>query len=338
MTDDEFLIGDWPNVPASTRSWPRFHVTLEDAHLVGYDGVAHDEHVLCERADQPVTEARLQKPTAVFERFLALADEDDLAVLNFASQHGTLGLCRHGVPMTVIPSRMTSRSCTRHHCRVVGSSGQSLLLEGEHPAHWRRLARQFLAAIEIASGLRNGRVPPRSAVDRLLEGADHFDDVDNLRIALLGGFGDGPPPPISDLGELKDRETDIPRGLGSRQVAALRDWYFRGWINHWLTPLTAPPLVTGQLSPQPSFQMEAGMPDLFSTLALQLALIVTKTRSFVLCDNCHLPTEHHRASAGNRAWCTRPECRRAKARLESKRHRDKRRAQSQVMLSGRRSA
>jgi hypothetical protein len=191
----------------------------------------------------------------------------------------------------------------------------------------------------VASALRDHKTPSASAVERLLEPADHF-DTDNTRAALLGGFTDGPPPAINEILPVRDRlraletSTTTNRQL-SHEAEILQRSYFSGLMNRWLrTPLA----LASQASPSPSFRLEAGTSDLFSTLALQLALVVTERTSLVLCSVCHRPTERQRQPPkGVPSWCLRLECQRVKARLSSKRRRTKRRAQSRAMFARSRS-
>ena len=268
-------------VPA--RAWTAFPVQL----MPDDTGVL----ILCERADMAVRRVRYR--TGMFERFLQLADKDDLAIAAFANQFGRLELCRHGMPVQL------AGACPELRATAAGFSG----FMAEKPEHWRAWARRFVAAASVARHLSDATSPPEQDISTLMGGLEHHANAAITEAALKGTLV-------------------APR----KESAVLQAWWFCNLFNSWLSTQV---VMTDVEAGARRLRLEHGSRGLFGTLALQAALVATGSRGFAVCSNCgrgYVPDRQ--PSAGDRAYCSDVECRvRAKNRdaAADKRLRDRKR-------------
>lgn len=217
--------------------------------------------------DGPVLQG-VQSPDAahgdtegLLERFVRLADGEDADLVGFVEQWGFLELCEdHALPWRHDPTCATERrEAGRLPCR-------------EPVAAWRRISRQYRAALAVGAALHRGKGPRESDWHLLwppeqgfpfdiLAGLVRFEDRDAER---------------SGLARFVDRQLRI---AGSRPVVT--------WAG-------------GQERPD----IRIGGDGLSQVLARELALTLARLDGLAVCDGCGNPyAPERKPRADRRSFC-----------------------------------
>lgn len=233
----------------------QIELSADEAHLVVWD---YEEHAFGRGRRRTVDEK-------CFRAFLGLESASPRSVADFAKKWGMLGLCKHEQPaaghdLRSIEAQLTSR-VLRSRCDVEQS---------ESIESWRRFARQFRSAVQIANALRENS---------------------NNRATV-------------ELWEVFNLPEDFDRSLAS---ADGQRRLLTAYVNRVLAAATVQPVISWGDRNVLQFGCR-GVTRLFSALAFQLAMAVADAK-FAWCSHCHRPYEpKRRPRAGEANYCEDAAC------------------------------
>lgn len=239
------------------------------------------------------------------ESFTALADASDVAIVEYAREHGVLGLCAHSLPWTHNPpgdekAAMAIADGTRgaptagrgrgssvppalrrwlavqiaRGCRPQAVEDSERFTAWEPLAQWRRWARQARALLNVAASLHQDKPGP----------AEDWSTI----------FTNGPR-----------------RAPWWKQTTAGDRIILAHVLNEWMVLANVRPLITWSIGrpPEVVFSSGAGHATLFGTLACQLVFAAARSDGMAVCSSCggmYTPTRRPRGD--QRRYC--PTCRR----------------------------
>jgi hypothetical protein len=238
---------------------------------------------------------------SLLDRFTALADAEDGAILAFATRWGVLEICHHGLPASHVPHRVwqyiteitgvTEDGDVEDNyrpCRPLG-----LVTIVEPLARWRDLAAEAQAILNIAAHLHRKKTAPVE-VWRPLERLYRIDAA-----TLLGEGRDLPELDYATLGRLRQQGIDPvqPRRITVPEQRTL----LRRAIEVWLE-MGDVAVVFDWHGHTPAIRF--GSSSLAGALALQLALAVARSKGLAICTSCgraYSPTR--RPALGRNNYC-----------------------------------
>jgi hypothetical protein len=248
----------------------------------------------------PPPSARRGRDHGLLSAFVALANGSDRDVLRFAKRFGALDLCKHGLPLGHRAGDLIVQAGLRLRLRSP---------DKRRPVHPNAILKSRLNR------------PPCG--ERLLkQPAELYRGYAAQMRAVLGLAAAvhrreaGRPEDWAILRPERDRATrpavSIARDTVEQEVSRWLLWGRAQLQFRWLWPNDTRVELTG-----------AG---LWGALARQLAFAVAKVDGFAVCAGCgSVFVPKRQPISGRRAWCGNAECRRARGRLYTQKHRAKRR-------------
>lgn len=212
--------------------------------------------------------------------FVRLADAGPPQFAAFAMRFGMLMHCRHGKYWLGCPKNRSDKADEFSFCRPTFR---------EPIVEWRTQARRIRAVLTCSGRIWQGENPEET--DLADAGGVQVEGLDDL---------------IDELYEQTDGKRKVLRG---REVGQLL-------VENAVNQLLQRAMVAPQFRWAPdSCQMNLRGGGLLGALATEVALAVGKVERLVLCHHCGQPIGRRgrQPAATRRAWCERPECKRARS-------------------------
>ena len=213
--------------------------------------------------------------------FIRLADAGPPQFAAFAMRFGMLMHCRHGKYWLGCPKNRSDKADELFSfCRPTFR---------EPIDEWRTQARRIRAVLTCSGLIWQGENPEETDLA----------DAARIPVKQLDRF-------IRALYEQTDGKRKVLRG---RDVGQLL-------VENAVNQLLRRAMVAPQFRwSRDSCQMDLGGGGLLGALATEVALAVGKVERLVLCHNCGQPIvgRKRQPAVGRRAWCERPECKRARS-------------------------
>ena len=250
--------------------------------------------------------------SGLLERFVALAEAPDEAILRYARHWGVLAICRHGLP-----------SSHDERCRPMRLPGQRGLVLWEPVPSWRFFSRHAHAVLEIAAATHRSHVVEDVAGQLFTLAPDPSGTGVRLRAARARPRAGRPLEAMLSVpldrktiwdhlvDEITESSTTGSQTTAAKVNALARQRAFVSFaVNRWLD--------WGRVRPQvdwtgltPTIELTAGglltSDRLAGALALQLAYAVASAEGVATCFSCgRFYTPARRPAATRRSFC--PEC------------------------------
>lgn len=241
----------------------------------------------------------------LLQDFIALADTTDSSrIVDFATQWGTLGICRHDMPFTHFPPR----GCNQYLDFINDTASYCMprmVREGKHwTKHWHwepisawtQTAKEAKAILNLAAQLNMGKLGNEEDWKTLEQGPRCYiiEELWSKPTVWLG------PPLGQRMGNAERRQK-----LSTVTPLQNQLWCLQYVLRQWVELADLRPGIAHKNG---KWEISFFTGGLFQGLALQLMLAVTTTAGLGLCSHCRNSYQlERRPNTSRRSYC--PACR-----------------------------